>query len=445
MRSASVRRRIGAPLLGGALAGALLGCGPEEVSLGQGDPGSTQSGFRLAHYVKPRDRQPESGFGRSLARAGGAIFVAAHRSHQCSPAEAVQLDCDRRGLIARYPTVPTDPALIPLQPEDTADADQLGHALASDGRWLAGSRVRGLRGEVVVFETEPEARVVQVLESPSSARSFGFALDVDDPWLAAVDEDAVHLYRHGAGGFTLAQTLPLPSRRLQSGSRRVDLDGSTLVVGDPEDERDCADARGLVQVFRLEQDGWRPADPLDAEAPCTGFGTSVAIRGPRLYVGAPLGGEVMVHDLGTLARLDRYSVLEGAIARFGYSVAVDDEALIVGAPYERSCTVRDDPGAPELAGIDTSCNGNQERGPGAVFAFDLTRPGAEPVVFKGVLAQAKASFGHAVALAPDGLVVGAPGDGSLGVGVGELIVPPQPAWTSAVGSGAIYVYERAIR
>lgn len=117
----------------------------------------------------------------------------------------------------------------------------------------------------------------------------------------------------------------------------------------------------------------------------------------------------------------------GADDRFGTSVAVSGGTVAVGAPQE-------DGGG---AGIDPP-HDNASFWAGAAYVFsDAGGAWHQAALVKAANPQLLAKFGIALALDGDRLVVGAPNESSSAVGVGG-----NPFDTSAPGAGAAYVFER---
>jgi hypothetical protein len=114
--------------------------------------------------------------------------------------------------------------------------------------------------------------------------------------------------------------------------------------------------------------------------------------------------------------------------RFGYSVALSGDTLVVGAPFEDSG--------------DTGINGNQgsNAAPGAGAAYVFVRTAGvwtQQAYLKASNTGAGDNFGFGVALSGDTLVVGAPGEAGGATGVNG-----NQGDNSAPGAGAAYVFVR---
>jgi hypothetical protein len=175
-------------------------------------------------------------------------------------------------------------------------------------------------------------------------------------------------------------------------------DGSVIVVGAPREDEVGTDS-GAVYVYTNERDEYALQAKLrpDDAAPHMRFGTSVAIEGDRIVVGAPgrndADGEGAAYvfirrGLGWVQEL-KLDAMNGAATdgRFGYSVAVDGSIVAVGAPYDDE--QGSNAGAVYLIEI---------LGPHTIRQEKITIDSAAPSDF----------FGWSLALSPDFLVVGAP-------------------------------------
>lgn len=236
----------------------------------------------------------------------------------------------------------------------------------------------------------------------------------------------------------------------------VALDGDTLAAGAPQegsrgtgvDGPDQADNSteysGAVYVFSRVGERWRQDAYLKASntGPNDRFGFSLAIDDRTLVVGAPSGvgdfedspitaGAVYVFTRsdGGWRQQDYLTASGSDIAdQFGFSVALDGDSLGVGAPFEAS--------------RGTGVNGpdpqnNSAEAAGAAYVF-TRRDGqwGERAYLKASNTDAGDEFGHAVALAGDTLASGAPAEKSRGRGINGA---GQANNTSGL-YGAVYVY-----
>jgi hypothetical protein len=128
-----------------------------------------------------------------------------------------------------------------------------------------------------------------------------------------------------------------------------------------------------------------------------------------------------------------YDYLKAATARpdasLGRTMAISGDTLVVGATYETS-------GA---TGVDGNQNDSSAIDSGAAYVFRRTAAGwSQEAYLKASNTRANASFGHAVAISGDTIVVGAESETSAATGVGG-----NQADTSAMDAGAAYVFVRS--
>lgn len=204
----------------------------------------------------------------------------------------------------------------------------------------------------------------------------------------------------------------------------VAISGSTLVVGSREESSNATGvngnqsdtslpAAGAAYVFVRSGSSWRQEAYLKGGsfAPSEAFGTSVAISGNTIAVGAP--GElsnagavrifVRTGATWTQQALLRASILRpddgvyGSGARFGASIALSGDDLVVGAPEEPSAAT----------GVGGDPTNVAAPGAGAVYAF--TRTGTvwtQRAYVKSAHTAPGSRFGTAVAYASGTLAVG---------------------------------------
>ncbi len=202
----------------------------------------------------------------------------------------------------------------------------------------------------------------------------------------------------------------------------VALTEDTVVVGSPGDD-DAGSNSGSAYVFDRNQGGsadWAQIAKLIATATDEGFGTSVAISGDTVVVGAHLndaGGAdsgtayVFDHNQGGAENWGLVKRLTASDAdvgdRFGISVAISKDTIVVGASF-------DDP-----AGSNS----------GSAYVFDRNRGGIDNW---GQVSRLNANdgaagdrFGQSVAISGDTVVAGAQLDDDI-----------------ANASGSAYLFER---
>ena len=247
-------------------------------------------------------------------------------------------------------------------------------------------------------------------------------------------------------------------------STAIAFDGDTLVVGAPFEDSNAtgvngdqannsASAAGAVYVFVRTNGVWAQQAYLKASNTGAGdnFGSSVALNGDTLVVGAPeeasnavgvnndqtdnsasgSGAVYVFTRSGTTWSQQAYLKASntGAGDQFGHSVAIDGDTLVVGATEEASNAI----------GINGDETNNSASGSGAVYVF--TRSGttwSQEAYLKASNTEAGDNFGRSVALSSNTVIVGASLEDSNAIGVNG-----NQADNSASGSGAVYVFTRS--
>jgi hypothetical protein len=201
----------------------------------------------------------------------------------------------------------------------------------------------------------------------------------------------------------------------------VAISGETVVVGAPLDDGAAGVNQGSAYVFVRNGVGWSPQQRLEASDPAAndGFGRSVAISGETIVVGAA-GDDgnqgsayVFVRSGGVWTLQQKLLNPEPAAGDlFGISVAISGETVVVGASL--------DDGA---AGIDQ----------GSAYVF--VRSGgvwSQQQKLEASDAAASDQFSASVAISGETVVAGAPGDsGPAGSSQGSAYVFMRSggAWT----------------
>lgn len=212
--------------------------------------------------------------------------------------------------------------------------------------------------------------------------------------VVVAEEHGAYVFEAGGGGWTNTTVLtPDDGRDFGGHNVSAALVGDAVVVGGPEAEGES------VYHFERATDGWTQRGRISPEGSpdVTEFGRSVDADGDRVVVGNAHEPETMVSWVGSAyvfasdgAEWTQEASLEtGAQDLFGTSVAIDGETVLVGAPFA------------ELDGDETGAVYAYERGDGAWQRRTVLSPSASAETADG-------RFGQAVALDGDTAVVGAP-------------------------------------
>lgn len=153
-------------------------------------------------------------------------------------------------------------------------------------------------GALAVFQHAASGwTVTQTLEAPDPAWGDSFSLPaaIDSEWIAASatgndgmgnNAGAVHLYQTQGSQFEYRQTIHAPTPEIDSRfGERLLFHGSWLFVSSFRSQA----ARGVVQIFRLEDNVWTFRQSLDAPfaTPGSAFGAALSCAGDILAVSAP--------------------------------------------------------------------------------------------------------------------------------------------------------------
>lgn len=372
-----------------------------------GEVATAEAEVPILDRLAPSDGDAARAFGRSVAVSGstlvvgasdgessgaetGAVYVFAHDGERWAP---------QGKLVAG----------------DGSAGDLFGLSVAVDGDTaLVGAPGDGSRGSAYVFERDGATwtEVDKLFPSEGGARDFGVAVALDRS-VAVVGAPgssgggSAYLFARSSAGWSevtpIAAALPSSERRFGAA---VAISGDRVVVGAPSFD-DESNAFGVAHAFRcvnviaptqipsrpcagpkwVEEKWFEPDEPSSLDS----FGHSVAIDGVTAMVGAPRRdgrGSVFVFERSGTAwtEVDELSSgRPGTFERFGFSIVVEGDVAVVGAPND------DDEG-------DNA---------GAVYVF--TRTGGvwtESDKLTAADGSAFDLFGHAVAVSRSTVVVG---------------------------------------
>ena len=240
-----------------------------------------------------------------------------------------------------------------LASPDLAVGDRFGATVALSGDTLAITAPGAEPGAVYVYVRAAGNWSQQARIAPSSAAGerFGAALALAGDTLV-IGADRADARAGAAYVFTRSGTAWSPSARLVPGDahagdgfgRALALEGGTLLVGAPlaPAATPGSFARGAAYAFVGAGAAWTqqarlaPATLADGDS----FGLALSLRGDRAAVGAPMAqariGSAYVFERNGSTWSERARVVPAIAAagdRFGWSVAIDGNRLLVGAPY----------------------------------------------------------------------------------------------------------------
>lgn len=237
----------------------------------------------------------------------------------------------------------------------------------------------------------------------SSNDWFGHAVATDGDWVASgaplfdttfIDDGAVYLYRDTGTGWGLTQKLTAPDAGgPDQFGFAVEMNGSRLVVGAIGD-----DGKGSVYIYGFDGVSWVFEAKLQEAATSAGarYGNSLAIEGDTLLVGAPVqsgGGLVWVYDFDG-ASWNNTAVLDASDDasddEFGFSVDLEGTRALASAHLQDGA-------------------GGSLPNSGAVYVYDFDGVSWNETTKLSADADAssQANFGYSSALINGAAVVGA--------------------------------------
>ena len=169
----------------------------------------------------------------------------------------------------------------------------------------------------------------------------------------------------------------------------VDTDNGKVVVGARQND-DNGGNSGSAYIFDSDGSNQVKITASDARGDDR-FGQSVAVGSNRIVIGAPYddnpnnSGRVYVYNLDGTNEVNIKSSDAGTYDRFGYSVAVGNNKVVVGAPFD------------DISAGDS----------GSVYVYNLDGTG-ETKIYPSDGGALSDNFGHSVAIGNNKIVVGAP-------------------------------------
>lgn len=302
-----------------------------------------------------------------------------------------------------------------LRADDRDSGDGFGQSLAFfEPHALIGALGEGSSGAAYAFEVNPLGQWVEVEKwkpaGLSAGDRFGTAVVRTSNVRAAAApghdyNSAGGVFRSNAGAVFIESIGVVGTQKLVASDRfagdgfgsALALDDSILLVGAPYEDQDTnglftrTDA-GSAYVFERGPNGWSQYQKLTDVDRVAGahFGSSAAMEGHRLAVGAPDGtGRVVCYRRQNRRWFVTTARSQAAPASgFGSWVALEGDFMAVGAPN-----------AP---------------GGGEIYLYSWPEAGGQPVLLKVYSAQnSEQLFGAAVALSGDLMLVGMPGTDQL--------------------------------
>jgi hypothetical protein len=259
---------------------------------------------------------------------------------------------------------------------------------------------------------------------------------------SAVSAGAVYMFVRT--GTTWSQQAYVKASSIAAGDNfgtSVALSGDTLAVGAPGDPFDLVAQTGAAYVFRRSGTQWTQQAALRASNFNDGdlFGKSVALSGDTLAIGAP-GEDSAATGIGGNQN-DNSATDAGAayvFQRTGQTWAqqayLKASNTLAGASFGSSISASGDTIA---VGANLESGGASRSGAAYVFARSAGQ-WAQQAYLKASNFEAGDNFGFSIALSEDQLVVGATGEDSIATGING-----NQSDNSATSAGAAYLFARS--
>ena len=394
---------------------------------------------RYDAYLKASNTDANDRFGHSVALSGNTLAVGANQEDS----NATGVDGDQ-----------TDNSAL--------NSGAVYVFTRGGGKWIqqayikasntgGGDPTTGLGGDRFGWSVALSGNTLAVGARDEDSNATGINGNQDDN--SATDSGAVYVFTRDAGG-TWTQQAYLKASDTQANDLfggSVALSGDTLAVGAQSEDSGGVNS-GAVYVFTRSGTTWtQQGPPLKASNAGSSdfFGSSVALSGDTLVVGAPFESSnakgvdgdqgnngatdsgavyVFTRDAGGTWTQQAYLKASntGRDDRFGVSVALSGDTLAVGANQEGS----------DATGVDGNQADNSAALSGAVYLF--TRGGTtwrQSAYLKASNTNAQDQFGGSVALSGSTLAVGAIEEDSAATGINGK----QDNGVGTRDSGAVYV------
>ena len=383
-------------------------------------------------YLKASNPAQSDVFGFSVAVSGGTVVVGAR--FEDSNATGVDGDQSNNGANnsgAAYVFVRDGSTWVQqayLKPSNTGADDEFGWSVA-------------ISGDIVVVGAPNE---------DSSATGVG-GNQADN---SATDAGAAYVFVRN--GTTWSQQAYLKASNTTPGDQlgwSVAVSGETVVAGARLWDAPSILSTGAAFVFVRDGASWSEEALLSASNAELGdfFGTSVAVAGDTVVVGAPgedsnatgingnqtnnffngAGAAYVFHRSAGSWSQEAYLKASntGQGDSFGESLALSGETLVVGAPFEDS----------SATGVNGDGANNTGTNSGAAYVFRRGLQGwSQEAYLKASNTQSGDGFGDAVSVSGDLIASGAPQEDSSATGVDG-----DQANNSAAFAGAVFVFERS--
>lgn len=295
-----------------------------------GAAGSAEGSVRIDPELA--DRQDDDWYGFSVDISGGVVAIGAPQDDAAgSDAGAVYLHDATTGELLWKRPAPSDPGMV---------EGKFGWSVGvSDGRVLVGApQSRGGAGRAMLLREEDGSTIMDLVPTgPGVIESIGIAVAISDVYACVSTggfEGAVYVFDARSGEQLVKIESPEPLSGDQFGSS-IALDGGRLMVGAPQDAR-LGLGTGAAYLFDLPTGGLVRRFEPDSPGILEFFGWSVGLDGDVALVGAlrlgsPEGGRAYAYSGGS-GELLREIAPEVDGGGFGEHVTIRGGVAVVSAP-----------------------------------------------------------------------------------------------------------------
>lgn len=258
----------------------------------------------------------------------------------------------------------TTTAVLPA-PSIFQPADRYAYSVAFNGGvFLAGAPDHDASGEnagaiwsqSLVANTYPTGLILEGQADQHAA--YGKALAANDEWAVvgipnsrnpciSDTTGSIRIYRSLDGQWVDYGLIEPPVPGISQGfGHAVAIDGNRIAVGMPDSHRvGSQDSFGAVVLYEFDGFQWQQIQLIEGPSLDHGFGDAIALAGSHLAVGTPDGGNagfVAMYELDLSGQFQFVtSLLPGSLpgsSRYGSSISMHDDTLLVGAPLSSSQT-----------------------------------------------------------------------------------------------------------
>jgi hypothetical protein len=377
-------------------------------------------------YVKASNPGGLDRFGTAIAIDGDTMVVGA-------PAE----DGGARGVNPEQDETSTDAGAAYVFLRRNEVWEEVAYLKASNAR--AGDRF----GESVAIAGD----TIAVAAPEEDGAAWGIDGDQDD--MRGRNTGAVYVFRRSGSNWAQQAYVKVRDRNRYCfpgfcedygyfGSMLA-LDGERLAISGR------GSGAGWIDVYQRGDGAWSLHSTVDPSSSLPVYGASLDLSGDVVALGMvyggygdyerpPYSGSVAIYEQ-SFGYWKEQAVIETTVTdasdSLGYSVALQNDVLIIGAPGEDGA----------IGGVNGDETDDTLSNAGAAYVFERSAgTWSQAAYLKAPAPSSNAACGRSVAIRGDFVAMGCPGDASAGTGVN----PPR-AGDEVPGSGAVVLFYRTAR